>query len=81
MSQTREWIETDETAMEMLTRVFAERPFLPLPPPLHKLPLRPGNVVEIVGPPSSAKTHVLMQVGFLLYKCCYNFVLCIYIFG
>ncbi|WMV07142.1 hypothetical protein MTR67_000527 [Solanum verrucosum] len=46
-SSAREWIEADETAKQFLTRVFSERPFLPLPPPLHRIPLRPGNVVEI----------------------------------
>ncbi|KAL3513522.1 hypothetical protein ACH5RR_026239 [Cinchona calisaya] len=63
VSAVKDWIKPDETAKEMLTRLFTERPFLPLPPPLHKLPLRAGNVVEIVGPPSSAKTHILMQAA------------------
>ena len=61
-SAVKDWIKTDETAKEMLTGIFTVRPFLPLPPPLHKLPLRAGNVVEIIGPSSSAKTHILMQV-------------------
>ncbi|XP_027170086.1 DNA repair protein XRCC2 homolog isoform X3 [Coffea eugenioides] len=62
-STVKDWIKADETAKEMLTRLFTERPFLPLPPPLHKLPLRPGNVIEVAGPPSSAKTHILMQAA------------------
>ncbi|KAI5668189.1 hypothetical protein M9H77_18042 [Catharanthus roseus] len=62
-SALKDWIKPDETAKEMLTRVFTVRPFLPLPPPLHKLPLRAGNVVEIVGPSSSTKTHILMQAA------------------
>ncbi|XP_071906515.1 DNA repair protein XRCC2 homolog isoform X3 [Coffea arabica] len=62
-SAVKDWIKADETAKEMLTRLFTERPFLPLPPPLHKLPLRPGNVVEVAGPPSSGKTHILMQAA------------------
>ncbi|XP_049347945.1 DNA repair protein XRCC2 homolog [Solanum verrucosum] len=62
-SSAREWIEADETAKQFLTRVFSERPFLPLPPPLHRIPLRPGNVVEIVGPSPSSKTRILMQAA------------------
>ncbi|XP_071904530.1 DNA repair protein XRCC2 homolog isoform X2 [Coffea arabica] len=62
-STVKDWIKADETAKEMLTRLFTERPFLPLPPPLHKLPLRPGNVVEVAGAPSSGKTHILMQAA------------------
>ncbi|KAL6010709.1 hypothetical protein ACLOJK_001147 [Asimina triloba] len=57
----RAWIDGDETAKEMLARLLTERPFLFLPP-LHRVPLRVGNVVEIVGPSPSAKTEVLIQV-------------------
>ena len=57
----RGWICTDESAKEMLSRVSAERSLLLLPP-LHRVPLRLGNVVEIVGPSSSAKTQILIQV-------------------
>lgn len=56
------WIEGDESAKEMLGRVFRERPLL-LIPPLHRVPLRVGNVVEIVGPSPSAKTHFLLQAS------------------
>lgn len=62
-SSVKDWIKPNETAREMLTRIFTVRPFLILPPPLHKFPLRAGNVVEIVGPSSSAKTHILMQAA------------------
>lgn len=62
-SAARKWIEADETAKQFLARVFSERPFLPLPPPLHRIPLRPGNVVEIVGPSPSSKTRILMQAA------------------
>ncbi|GAB4855319.1 hypothetical protein Ancab_023938 [Ancistrocladus abbreviatus] len=58
----RDWIRVDETARDMLSRVLTERPPLLLPP-LHRLPLRAGNVVEIVGPSPSAKTHILMEVA------------------
>lgn len=56
------WIDGDESAAEMLGRVATERPFLLLPP-LHRVPLRVGNVVELVGPSASAKTHILIQVS------------------
>uniref|UniRef100_A0A5B7CBR6 RecA family profile 1 domain-containing protein n=1 Tax=Davidia involucrata TaxID=16924 RepID=A0A5B7CBR6_DAVIN len=56
------WIKGDESAKEMLGRVLTERPFLLLPP-LHRVPLRVGNVVEIVGPSHSAKTDILIQAA------------------
>ncbi|CAA7405250.1 unnamed protein product [Spirodela intermedia] len=62
MEEARRWIETDESAMEMLARTLAQRPFL-LMPPLHRVPLRVGNVVEIVGPSSSAKSEILLQAA------------------
>lgn len=58
---SKRWIDVDETAAELLARVSTERPFFLLPP-LHRVPLRIGNVVEIVGPSSSAKTLILIQV-------------------
>ncbi|XP_059640738.1 DNA repair protein XRCC2 homolog isoform X4 [Cornus florida] len=57
-----EWIEGDESAKEMLARVLRERPLL-LIPPLHRVPLRVGNVVEIVGPSPSAKTQILIEAA------------------
>ncbi|KAF5737803.1 putative X-ray repair cross complementing 2 (XRCC2) [Tripterygium wilfordii] len=56
------WIDGDESAKEMLSRVLKERPFLLLPP-LHRIPLRVGNVVELVGSSPSAKTHILIQAA------------------
>lgn len=58
----RLWIHGDETAKEFLSRVFTERPPLLLPP-LHRVPLRVGNVVEIAGPSPSAKSQVLLQAA------------------
>lgn len=88
-SAARKWIEADETAKQFLARVFSERPFLPLPPPLHRIPLRPGNVVEIVGPSPSSKTRILMQASqikqklylliFFLYCCSATFYRCKFI--
>ncbi|RRT41482.1 hypothetical protein B296_00052266, partial [Ensete ventricosum] len=45
----RAWIHGDESAKTMLASVLTDRSFLLLPP-LHRLPLRVGNVVEIAGP-------------------------------
>jgi len=56
------WIEGEESAKAMLERVLRERPLLLLLPPLHRVPLRFGNVVELLGPSPSAKTHILIQV-------------------
>lgn len=61
----KQWIDGDESAAEMLARVSAEHSIsLLLPPPLHRLSLRLGNVVELVGPSPSAKTLILIQVIF-----------------
>ncbi|KAJ0037475.1 hypothetical protein Pint_22599 [Pistacia integerrima] len=57
------WIEGDESADEMLSRLLTEgSPFFFLPP-LHRLPLRVGNVLELVGPSTSAKTQILIQAA------------------
>ncbi|XP_042035838.1 DNA repair protein XRCC2 homolog isoform X2 [Salvia splendens] len=63
MTSAFSWITADETAEQALVRIFKERPFLILPPPFHRLPLRAGNVVEIVGPSPSAKTLILIQAA------------------
>ncbi|KAK1257971.1 hypothetical protein QJS04_geneDACA017284 [Acorus gramineus] len=47
----------------MFSRVSRERPILHFPPPLQRLPLRIGNVVEIVGPSPSAKSELLIQIS------------------
>ena len=61
--EAKGWITGDESAKEMLGRVLSRaRPFLLLPP-LHRVPLRPRNVLEIVGPSPSAKTHLLIQAA------------------
>ncbi|XP_041014011.1 DNA repair protein XRCC2 homolog isoform X2 [Juglans microcarpa x Juglans regia] len=58
----REWIDRNESAKTMLARVLTARPLLLLPP-LHRVPLRVGNVVELVGTSPSAKTHILIQAA------------------
>lgn len=70
----KSWIEGDESAKQMLARVLAERPLLLLPP-LHRVPLRVGNVVEIVGPSPSAKSQILLQVVVYSY---YFFMVVVY---
>ncbi|KAI3802524.1 hypothetical protein L1987_30657 [Smallanthus sonchifolius] len=57
------WINGDENAKQMLSRVLKERPLLHLPPPLHRVPLGVSNILEIVGPSPSAKTEILLQVA------------------
>ncbi|KAL1215415.1 putative DNA repair protein XRCC2 [Cardamine amara subsp. amara] len=60
--EARGWIRSDETAKQMLCRVLKDRAFLLLPP-LHRVPLRAGNVVEITGASPSAKTQILIQAA------------------
>ncbi|XP_065853619.1 DNA repair protein XRCC2 homolog isoform X2 [Euphorbia lathyris] len=59
--EVRGWIDGDESGREMLSRLLTDRPYMHLPPPFHKLPVRVGNVVELVGPSPSAKTTILMH--------------------
>ncbi|KAJ0969527.1 hypothetical protein J5N97_022404 [Dioscorea zingiberensis] len=59
-SDPRAWTVGDESAATMLARLQASLPAF-LVPPLHRVPLRAGNVVEIAGPSPSAKSHVLLQ--------------------
>ncbi|TVU36375.1 hypothetical protein EJB05_18307 [Eragrostis curvula] len=56
----RAWVAVDETAAAFLSRSLATRPPIILPPPLHRAPLRPGNVVEIAGPSNSGKSNLLL---------------------
>lgn len=60
--ETRSWIRGDETAKQMLSRALRDRAFVLLPP-LHRVPLRAGNVVEITGASPSAKTQILIQAA------------------
>ncbi|KAI6669485.1 hypothetical protein NL676_004370 [Syzygium grande] len=59
----KRWINGDESAQQMLGRALTSRPSFALPPPLHRAPLRAGNVVEIAGPSPSAKTQILVQAA------------------
>ncbi|KAF7038817.1 hypothetical protein CFC21_048935 [Triticum aestivum] len=57
----RDWLSMDETAAAFLSRSLSTRPPILLPPPLHRAPLRPGNVVEIAGPSGSGKSQLLLM--------------------
>uniref|UniRef100_A0ACD5WM65 Uncharacterized protein n=4 Tax=Avena sativa TaxID=4498 RepID=A0ACD5WM65_AVESA len=59
----REWLSVDETAAAFLSRSLSTRPPILLPPPLHRAPLRPGNVVEIAGPSNSGKSQLLLMAA------------------
>ncbi|CAL4946392.1 unnamed protein product [Urochloa decumbens] len=59
----RAWLAVDETAAAFITRSLTSRPPIILPPPLHRAPLRPGNVVEIAGPSNSGKSHLLIMAA------------------
>ncbi|XP_051226411.1 DNA repair protein XRCC2 homolog isoform X2 [Lolium perenne] len=59
----REWLAVDETAADFLSRSLSTRPPILLPPPLHRAPLRPGNVVEIAGPSNSGKSQLLLMAA------------------
>ncbi|XP_006646514.1 DNA repair protein XRCC2 homolog [Oryza brachyantha] len=59
----RAWLAADETAAAFLSRSLSARPPILLPPPLHRAPLRPGNVVEIAGPSNSGKSQLLLTAA------------------
>ncbi|CAL4960239.1 unnamed protein product [Urochloa decumbens] len=59
----RAWLAVDETAAAFISRSLDSRPPITLPPPLHRAPLRPGNVVEIAGPSNSGKSHLLLMAA------------------
>uniref|UniRef100_A0A0E0N5M1 Uncharacterized protein n=1 Tax=Oryza rufipogon TaxID=4529 RepID=A0A0E0N5M1_ORYRU len=59
----RAWLAVDETAAAFLSRSLSARPPILLPPPLHRAPLRPGNVVEIAGPSNSGKSQLLLTAA------------------
>ncbi|KAF0902501.1 hypothetical protein E2562_017901 [Oryza meyeriana var. granulata] len=59
----RAWLSVDETAAAFLSRSLSARPPILLPPPLHRAPLRPGNVVEIAGPSNSGKSQLLLTAA------------------
>ncbi|KAM0917271.1 hypothetical protein ACQ4PT_009680 [Festuca glaucescens] len=59
----QKWLAVDETAAAFLSRSLSTRPPILLPPPLHRAPLRPGNVVEIAGPSNSGKSQLLLTAA------------------
>ncbi|XP_025819482.1 DNA repair protein XRCC2 homolog isoform X2 [Panicum hallii] len=61
--EPRAWLAVEETAATFISRSLSSRPPIILPPPLHRAPLRPGNVVEIAGPSNSGKSHLLLMAA------------------
>ncbi|KAK7404366.1 hypothetical protein VNO78_05208 [Psophocarpus tetragonolobus] len=61
--EIEKWIGGEESGREMLRRVRSGEGGFRYPPPLDRVPLRAGNVVEIVGPSPSAKTHILIHAA------------------
>jgi ABC-type iron transport system FetAB ATPase subunit len=56
------WVTPDETAAEFLTRQFREAVSTGLPFVDKHVKLRPGHVLEIIGPAGTAKTELLTEV-------------------
>ncbi|KAK6923320.1 DNA recombination and repair protein Rad51-like, C-terminal [Dillenia turbinata] len=63
MEEVKEWIKGDESAREMLGRQQQKQIPSFVLPPLHRIPLRLGNVVEILGPSPSAKSQLLLHAA------------------
>lgn len=60
----KEWLAVDESAKSLLARTLARRiPPLTSVPPLHRVALHAGHVLEIVGPSGSAKSELLLQAA------------------
>ncbi|KAK6923678.1 hypothetical protein RJ641_009878 [Dillenia turbinata] len=63
MEEVKEWIKGDESAREMLGRQQQKQIPSFVLPPFHRIPLRLGNVVEILGPSPSAKSQLLLHAA------------------
>lgn len=60
----KEWLAVDESAKSLLARTLARRiPPLTSVPPLHRVSLHAGHVLEILGPSGSAKSELLLQAA------------------
>lgn len=62
MDDLLKWVTPDETAAEFLFRQRREAVVTGLPFIDSHVKLRPGHVLEIVGPTSSGKTEILIEV-------------------
>lgn len=56
------WITPDETAAAFFLRQYREAVPTGLPCVDCHVTLRPGHVLEVVGPPGTAKTEMLIEV-------------------
>jgi hypothetical protein len=61
------WVTPDETATEFLVRQFREAVSTGLPFVDKHVKLRPGHVLEIIGPAGTAKTEMLTEVRLVAY--------------
>lgn len=64
MNDLLKWVTPDEIAAEFLTRQRREALATGLPFIDSHVKLRPGHVLELVGPTGSAKTEILIEVIF-----------------
>jgi hypothetical protein len=62
-----QWVTPDETAAEFLVRQFREAVSTGLPFVDKHVKLRPGHVLEIIGPAGTAKTEMLTEVRLVAY--------------
>jgi RecA/RadA recombinase len=58
----QKWVTPDETAAEFLARQFREAISTGVPFLDKHVKLRPGHVLEIIGPAGTAKTEILTEV-------------------
>jgi ABC-type phosphonate transport system ATPase subunit len=56
------WLQPDETAADLLARTVTEAIASGVPAIDMHTQLRPGQVLEIVGPTGSGKSEILLQV-------------------
>eukprot|EP00878_Enallax_costatus_P025159 GHUV01026887.1.p1 GENE.GHUV01026887.1~~GHUV01026887.1.p1 ORF type:complete len:279 (+),score=47.88 GHUV01026887.1:217-1053(+) len=63
MNDLLKWVTPEETALDFLSRQRREALATGLPFIDSQVKLRPGHVLEIVGPTSSAKTEILIEVA------------------
>lgn len=63
MEELLSFLRPDETAAELLARTYTGEPLATGVALIDReAPLRPGQVLELAGPPGSGKTDVLVQV-------------------
>ena len=56
------WVTPDETAAEFLARQFRDAVSTGLPFLDKHVKLRPGHLLEIIGPAGTAKTEIITEV-------------------